>query len=187
MIASARTRNLLLRWALPIVGVLLLTLITWLAGGFRPGSAVAGPQAALGRQLELRRWLITRHDRVVLTDVSPAGVDQDPALRIKATVELTADESVSVFPQLIDIRKPVRMDPADRKDADYAVPDDFDPDIPAEQIWDFPWSGKPVPEQIVITVRDEKMADNFLYGEDWATGDVTAVITAPVVDERTRR
>ncbi|QDP97239.1 hypothetical protein FOE78_16085 [Microlunatus elymi] len=145
MIARPSVRTVTLRWAIPIAAVLVLVLVTWTAGGFRPAAAVSGPRAELGQPIKLKRWLLTIHPRVVLTDVSIDGIDQDPAFRITATVESTADETIDIFPELIKVRTPSGPPTKDRSDVDFDTYQGFDPDVGSEQMWDFDWSGKQAP------------------------------------------
>jgi hypothetical protein len=189
---TPRTRNLLVGWLAPLVLVLALLLVVWVAGGFRPAEDLAGPRARLGEQLELRRWTITVH-RVVLVDLAPEGYDQDPAFRVRATVTLTGHETVDLLPErLIEVRVPggpttggFRLVGSNRGFA-------FDPDVPREVLLDYPWPvwekprQLPAPEEIAIVVRDEQWSYNYVFGDALTVRDPAGVIVTTVDDQRKR-
>lgn len=171
------------RWMLPVALVAVLALIVWLAGGFRTAAATAGPTADFEETLQLRRWTVQIHAGVPLTDVDEDGIETDPAFRVRAKVELTDDTSVSSFPDLIKVQVPNGPQTESRRIVGNRS-DAFDPDLSREQVWDFGWSGRQAPEQVVIIVSDEQPSEGYIFADEWSVGDPVGVITAPVTDER---
>lgn len=189
--ARSRTRGLLTGWLIPVAILLVLVLIIWLAGGFKPASAIAGPQARLGEQIELRRWTVVVH-RIALVDTSPDGYDIDPSFRVWVTATLTDDESQPAPLDEIRVAVPGGPQPGDPTIQRGGADSDFGPDVPRALVLDFRWPDRDKPPHLAapgsvgIVVRDERISHNYIYGDDWVPGAPAGVIMTPVPDRRKR-
>lgn len=189
--AASRARHLLTRWLIPVAIVLVLVLIIWLAGGFKPAPALAGPRVALGRTIELRRWTVVVH-RIALVDTSPEGYDIDPSFRVWATVTLTDDETQSAPLEEIQVAVPGGPQPGDPSIQGDAGNTDFGPDVPRDLVLDYRWPDRdkaphlPAPRSVGIVVRDERISHSYIYGDDWVAGQPAGVIIVRVDDRRKR-
>jgi hypothetical protein len=185
------SRAAVLAWVLSISGVVVLALIIWLAGGFRPAPNLSGPAAELGQPLELRRWTVVVH-RVSLVDTSLQGFEREPAFRVRATVTLRDRATVPTLPELIEVRVPDGPQPGRASSQDWTRGQQLDPDVPRPMVLDFRWpdsdgaAALPAPDRVAVVVHDEIRARSYLYGRDWATAPPAGVITVPVEDRRER-
>lgn len=186
---ASPARRFLTRWLVPIAIALVLVLIIWLAGGFKPASASAGPPAMLDEEIQLRRWTVVVH-RIALVDTSPQGYDIDPAFRVWATVTLTDDESQPAPLEEIRVAVPGGPRPGDPSLQNDVANTDFGPDVPQNLVLDYRWPDRdkaphlPAPRSVRVVIRDERLTHNYIYGDDWVVGAPAGVITARVDDRR---
>ncbi|WP_156224767.1 hypothetical protein [Pseudactinotalea suaedae] len=189
-----RRREVLTRWLLPLAAAALLAAVVALAGGFREARGDAGPAAEPGEQISLARWHVTVRE-VELVNTTAAGSPTDTALRVHLTVTLTGEESQFALPTgLVSVVVPGGPAPSAGFEAGDVWANQLDPDVARTYVLDHPWPAPgedgeqeavaAVPDTVAVVVRDETYDEGPLFGWEWGLGDVAAVVSVPVTDNR---
>ncbi len=193
--ARLTRRDLALRWALPLVVVLLVVAVTAAIGGFREARADAGRPAAAGQPIDLARWEITVRE-AELVDTTLYDSPSSTSIRVDLTVTLTGDESESSLPTgLVQVVLPDGSTTEPPYHVDLRWSAGLDPHITRDYTLELVYPPRDddlvqpalgtAPTTVSVVVRDEEYAEGALFGWSWGTAEVAAVVELPLADNRT--
>lgn len=191
-----------MRWAIGVVGLLvLLGVVVWAAGGFRE-TAHSLPEAAVGDRIDLGRYAITVND-VYFTDKDEndkplKNDDETPKTRLVVDVTMEMlDDKAGLPPQAssgggvgrtVLIQNAVSPWDGLPNDAGGGPRDDLQPGVPVKVAYYFvPPPTVPKTVRITLGSQSYEWSNMINPGPDWSSIAVPAVVVTdvPVTDRST--